>query len=237
LASEDEVISTQTALERGLSDAFAKKNVKYFFFSLVIAFVLIIPPIYGLSLLVEVLLTDLNLGEGWLRWLALFVANIIFVTLGYFLIVPLMFIVMSAFSGFVAENIRKERYPDISFGQAVSVSEAILETIFIVLKFVLYFLIASPALLVFGAGYIIFFAIGFVLFRKLLLLDVLGAHLPLNQVKADSATFEGGKYMVTSICLYVVSFIPVLNLFVPYLSICILLNQSMADELEALEAR
>jgi len=162
----------------------------------------------------------------------MFIAYVIFATLGYYLIVPIMFIVMSAFSGLVAENIRRERYPEISFDRAVGVSESIIETIFIVLKFVLYFLIASPTLFIFGAGHIIFIAIGFVLFRKLLLLDALGTHLPLSKVKEHSATLEGGRYMPSSIILYVLSLLPVLNLFVPYLSICILLNQSMSDEVE-----
>jgi len=225
---------TYRALSLGLRDALDIDNFKYFLISLVLALVSLTILIIALSGLIQQGMVLVDLGDGWLGWISVFIANILLATLGYFLIVPLMFLVMSIFTGRVAENIRVKHYGHISFDAGVGPIEALFETLVVILKFILYFLIASPALLLFGAGQLVYVGIGFVLFRKLLLLETLGTHLPLSIVKERSQTFNGGKHFSASIVLYVASLIPVINLFVPYLSICILLNESMIQEVDDL---
>ena len=221
---------TYQALQRGLSDALDTRNLKYFLFSLCIAGIVVMGFLVMLSGFIQDAIGHLDLGMGWLASISFFVANVLLMTLGYFLIVPLMFLGMSVFTHRVALNIKDKRYPHMNFENNIGAFESFIETAVVLLKGLTYFLIASPALLLFGAGQIIYVVIGFVLFRKLLLLDTLGTHLPLALVREKSRILNGGQHFSSTIVLYIASLLPVLNLFVPYLSICILLNESMSQE-------
>jgi hypothetical protein len=210
----------------GFSDALTLKNIKFFFLSFVILLLTVLPIYLLLSEVVETLFEANGLAEGWMSWVTHFITQVLIGTFGYFLFVPMIFLVISLFSEKIVENIRKKRYPEIEVAESTSALASLLASLFIVLRYVLYFLLASPLLLLFGIGHLLYAVIGFMLFRKLLLLDVLGTHLSYQEVSKQSSTFSGGKHVIATLILYLLSLIPLLNLFVPYFSICVIANQS-----------
>ena len=145
----------------GFSDALTLKNIKFFFLSFVILLLTVLPIYLLLSEVVETLFEANGLAEGWMSWVTHFITQVLIGTFGYFLFVPMIFLVISLFSEKIVENIRKKRYPEIEVVESTSALASLLASLFIVLRYVLYFLLASPLLLLFGIGHLLYAVIGF----------------------------------------------------------------------------
>jgi uncharacterized protein involved in cysteine biosynthesis len=94
-------------------------------------------------------------------------------------------------------------------------------------------LLASPLLLIPLVGQLVFFVLGFMLFRKMLLIDVLGFRLDKSAIRSASGLMENGRYVGATFLLYLVSLVPFVNFFVAYLAVVYISHRMMQDEREA----
>lgn len=215
-----------------IEDAKSFENLKYFFISLLITLAIFYLAYRGIVASTDLGLSEYGIVNEYLRSIINFVAQILILPIAYFLMAPVIFLVLSFFSDVIGHNIYQKRYQAVAIEASIGPIEAVWETIKITLKYILLFVIASPALLLFGAGHILFAIISFLLFRRLLLIDALGAHMSLTEIRARSSIFSGGAHGASSLILFLLSLVPVLNLFVPYLAICLIVNESLAARLE-----
>ncbi len=219
-------------LDVALADAKSIENLKYFFISFAITLIIFFLGYRGILITSEIGLNQYGVTNDWLRSFLSFVAQILILPIAYFLMAPVIFLVLSFFSDAISQNIYRKRYQAVPIEAAIGPVEAVWETLKITAKYILLFIIASPALLLFGAGHLLFAAISFLLFRRLLLIDALGGHMSLADIRARSDIFNGGAHGLSSFMLFLLSLVPVLNLFVPYLAICVIVNESLAQRLE-----
>ena len=216
-----------------LADAKSFENLKYFFISFAVTLLIFYLGYRGIVATSEFGMDQYGLSNDWLRSFLSFVAQILILPIAYFLMAPVIFLVLSFFSDAISQNIYHKRYQAVPIEASIGPIEAVWETLKITAKYIVLFIIASPALLLFGAGHLIFAAISFLLFRRLLLIDALGGHMSLADIRARSDIFNGGAHGLSSFILFLMSLVPVLNLFVPYLAICLIVNESLAERLEA----
>jgi uncharacterized protein involved in cysteine biosynthesis len=221
--------NTIQALAHGFQDAIAPRNFRYFLYSLLI----VVAAAVGLYLLlygaVSEWLTQLDASEGWLFWMVGVVIHALLGVLGYFLVTPVILLVVSLFSEQIANNIRTQRYPALPTGTGIelSVSTILMGKVFG--KYLIGLLFASPLLLM-GIGYLLYLILGYLLFRRLLLIEVLGMRMGVSQIEQQAVLGGAGRYRLTTLLLYLLSLIPLANLFVPYMAVCVITNESMANE-------
>jgi uncharacterized protein involved in cysteine biosynthesis len=214
------------ALATGFSDSLKLNNLRYFFYAILIFIVIAIliqQSLYGL--LSDYLIT-LDSQDSWLSWAASLALHALLGVLGYFLIAPIVLMIVSLFSENIVNNIRQSRYPQLPVSQGAGGMESVMTTGTILGKYFLVMLLTSPLMLL-GIGYVLFFVLGFLLFRKLLLLDILGLRMPLQEIQQQSPT----RYWWTTGILYLFTLIPGVNLFIPYLAVCVLSNEAMKQEI------
>ncbi len=218
----------KSALGHGFADAIDTTNLKYFGYSALILLFSVIPLYLLIANGVQELFgyAGIDDGEGWLFWLAHFISHVLIVTLGYFLFVPLMFLITTFFSEKIIENIRTKHYPQLELPHGISTIDTVVLTLWILLKYTALLVVASPLLLLFGLGHFIFAIFGFIVFRKMLLLDVLSPYRDATQISADSSLLSGGKYMVSTLTLYLFSLVPGINLLVPFFAVCYITHLS-----------
>jgi hypothetical protein len=214
-----------------MADALRFENVKFFLISIVLALAVFAVVYAGVLNVSELLLDQYEVEGTWLAWLGQFLAHGVALTICYFLMVPVVIITLSLFSPFISNNIHQRHYAELEINSSVGVFEGLFATLWVLLKYIALYIIASPALLLFGFGYLLFIIIGFFLFRRLLLLDALGGHISLAKVKQYWVVFGEGRYLPATSILFLFSLVPLLSLFVPYVAFCVLVNQSMQDEL------
>lgn len=217
-----------TLFKRAMSDALAKENIKYFFISFALTLAVFGALYFGGFLALTTSIEAYGIEAGWLRWLIYFGVNIVFGTLLYFLMVPSIFLILTLFSETISENIRRQHYPDFIIAQKLETSAALREALVILLRYIWMFIIAAPSLLIVGVGYIVYAIIGFILFRRLLLLDALGGHMSLATIRQRASLSGQGEHMSSTLILYIMSLLPIINLFVPYLALCIIAHESFA---------
>lgn len=212
----------------GLQDALSRQNLRYFLYALlmvvaglVVGYWLLYSPVTGW-------LKGVAGGEGWLFGGLAFLFHALFGVLGYLLLPPMVLMVVSLFSERIVENIRQQHYPQLTRGEGIAAVPLILLQLKSFGRYLLLLLLASPLLLLMGVGYLLYLAIGFFLFRRLLMLEVLGVRMPLEQMEVQIAA---GGYRWTVLLLYLLTLVPVLNLLVPYLALCIVSHESMRLEL------
>ena len=219
-----------------MAEALRFENVKFFLVSIALALAIFAMVYAGVLDAFAALLEQYEVEQTWLLWIGQFLAHGVALTIGYFLMVPVVFLTLSLFSPFISNNIHRRHYAELEITDTIGVIEGLLATLWVLFKYILLYIIASPALLLFGFGYLLFIAIGYFLFRRLLLLDALGGHIPLSRVKQYWVVFGEGRYLPATSILFLFSLVPVLSLFVPYVGLCVLVNQSMQDELAAQKA-
>ena len=215
------------SLTIGFSDSLKFKNLRYFLYAMLIFIVLAVfvqQSVY--SLLTDYLLT-IDKQDGWLSWGASFALHALLGVLGYLLIAPIVLLIVSLFSENIINNIRQARYPQLPQGKGAGGLESLITVSAVLSKYLLLMLLTSPLMLL-GVGYVVFFVLGFLLFRKLLLLDILGIRMSVQDIKQQSAS---SHYWGSTAVLYVFTLVPGVNLFVPYWAVCVLANETMKREL------
>lgn len=214
------------AYKLGLQDALSGKNLRYFFYSFLI--VVVIAAVIYLSLfgIVADLLSQFDSSEGWLYWVASVVIHAVLGVLGYILIPSLILLVLLLFSEQIIHNIYQRHGSSLNSSSGSNSGKLAIEVIKIFSKYLLLMLALSPSLLL-GVGYIVYFILGYLLFRRLLLIDILGVNTSAEEIREQSALISTGRYRTSSLTLYLLSLVPVINLLVPYLAICIITNESI----------
>ncbi len=220
---------TFEALSLGFQDALSPRNLSYFFYSVLIVVGVLTLLYLALSAPLSDLLATIDSSEGWLFWIAGVAIHALLGVLGYFLLTPLILMVFSLFSERIFNGIRQQRYAALAErnGIGASVSLQMMGKTFV--SYLLLLLLFSPTLL-FGVGYLIYFALGYLLFRRLLLLEVLGVRQQGEQLEPQMALGGEGRYRLSTFLLYLLTLVPVANLFVPYMALCVIANESMMNE-------
>ena len=221
----------QNAFQLGFDDATKIKNLKYFFISLLISLVLLGIGWWQLSSLADFVTDYYSVDEGWLSTLIVFLVHVVCFTIAYFLIAPLIFVVLSMFNGRIIRNIYLDRYQDLPITANTGEIASLIEMFWIYLKYISIFILCAPLLFLVGFGHLFYIAISYFMFRRLLLLDALSSHLSLQEIRQRSNVFAGEYYVSSTLILFFAALFPGLNLFVPYVGICVLANESMADDL------
>jgi uncharacterized protein involved in cysteine biosynthesis len=220
--------------ENALSDALIFENVKYFIISLIIS-LLVLALIYsGLLTATNGALFEYEIEQEWLRSLANIFAQGVALTIFYFLMVPAMFVILALFTPMISDNIHRRHYPKLDESNSVGVFEGLFHALWLTLIYTLLFILVSPSIFFLGLGYVAFAVLGFFLFRSLLLLDALGSHLSLAQIKQRTRLSGDAAHLPSTLVLFLLSLLPGINLFVPYLAVCVLVHESMSREYERL---
>lgn len=217
------------ALMLGFRDAITLANLRYFLYALLMVGGAALSAYLLLYEQAVAWLTTIDSSEGWLFWGAGVVLHAILGVLGYLLITPVILMVVSLFSEQIIQNIQRARYPSVSLGEGIPpvVSMGMMGRVFAIYLFGL--IVAAPLLLL-GIGYLIYFILGYLLFRKLLLLEVLGANRGVEQIQQQLSLGGAGQHRLTTLLLYLMTLLPLLNLFVPYLAVCVVANEMLIKE-------
>ncbi len=220
-----------TVLRAGLEDALRMENLRYFLYAMGIV-------LGGMGLLylllqdpVGALLLELDRGEGWLYWGAGIALHMLLGVLGYFLIPPLILLVAALFSEQIVRNITLRHAPQQVAGldqEGISVTASLLMVGKSFLFYLLLMVLLSPLLLT-GIGYLLYFVLGYLLFRRLLLIEVLGGRSGMASLRQQLSIRTEG-YRLTMLLLYLLTMVPLANLFVPYLALCVVTHESLFRE-------
>lgn len=223
---------TFKALSLGFQDALSPRNLSYFFYSVLIVVGTLALLYFALSGVISDLLVTIDSSEGGLFWITGVVIHALLGVLGYFLLTPLILIVFSLFSERIFNGIRQQRYASLEECDSVAVTASLQLMGKTFVSYLLLLLIFSPTLLL-GVGYLIYFVLGYLLFRRLLLLEVLGIRQNMEQLEPQMALGGEGRYRLTTLLLFLLTLVPVANLFVPYMALCVIANESMMLEMES----
>ena len=221
----------QNAFQLGFDDATKFKNLKYFLISLVISLILIAVGWWQLSSLADFVSDYYGVEEGWGSAFIVFLVHVVCFTIAYFLIAPLMFVILSMFNGRIIHNIYLDRYQALPINASTGEIASLIEMIWIYVKYISIFILCAPLLFIVGFGHLFYIAISYFMFRRLLLLDALSNHLSLQEIRLRSNVFAGEYYVPSTLILFFAALFPGLNLFVPYVGICVLANEAMTDDL------
>ena len=222
---------TLKALSLGFQDALSPRNLIYFFYAVVMVLALLAALYLVLSAPISDLLVTLDSGEGWLFWLAGVAIHALLGVLGYFLGTPLILMVFSLFSERIFEGIRQQRYPALDGRSSIGLGDSLQMMSKTFVTYLLLLLLFSPTLLL-GVGYLIYLGLGYLLFRRLLLIEILGVRQEMAQLEPQLALGGAGRYRLSTFLLFLMTLVPVANLFVPYVALCVVANESMSLEVE-----
>lgn len=220
---------TLKAMSAGTRDALKYENLRYFLYAVAIFVLLIVVLYQSLYGVATDLLVALEADEGWIPWIASVALHALLGTLSYFLIAPMILVIVSLFTERIVNNIHRDRYPDHPIATGSGSIKLAVATLRALGRYLLLMVVASPLLLVVGMGHLIFFLIGFLLFRRLLMIDVMGSMVTTEEVRERSSLSGERRYLVSTWLLYLLTMIPLVNLFVPYLAVCVLANEVMGD--------
>ncbi len=221
--------NTLRAFSAGTRDSLKSENLRYFLYALAIFVLLIIVLYQSLHGVATDLLVALETDEGWTPWIARIALNALLGILSYFLIAPVVLTIVSLFTERIINNIQRDRYPVHSITAGADTVALLVATLRVLGKYLLLMVVVSPLLLVVGIGYLAFFLIGFILFRRLLMIDVMGSMMAVEEIDARSSLFGERRYLLSTLLLYLLTMIPLVNLFVPYLGVCVLANEVMGE--------
>lgn len=217
------------AFHLGFMDAVAWRNLRYFLIAAVVV-VLVFSVIYlVLDELVAGWLSSLH-STGWVYWVVNALFHAIAGFLGYLLIAPLVLVVVSLFTEQIVDNIRHAHYPQRPvLRDGMTMVAMMTEMGMASFKYLLGMLLASPLLFT-GVGHFILLILGYLLFRKLLLVEVLGIWMDQKKVREHSTMREVGSHKFSTLLLYLMSMVPFANLFIPYMAVCVVTHESMLSE-------
>lgn len=221
-------------VDKFLSDLFSSKNILFFgksflwfiVFSIVYYFILSI----GTHVLLESLDAIHDLPFGWLLLIVEAIAHLAFGFSIYIMITPVLMLLISFYSAHIFRNIKDSHYQNITTVSSLASHRSLLMVVRFGLFYLLMMLICLPVLLVPIFGHLLYMLIGFLVFRKFLLIDMLGMIYSEDEVNRYAGVFnEQAKFVLPTSILYLISLIPIVGFFIPYISI-ILITHLMLNE-------
>jgi hypothetical protein len=175
-----------------------------------------------------------DLSFGWLLFIVEPIAHLAFGFSIYIMITPALMLFISFYSANIFRNIKGDHYPNIKQERFMASHRSLLMVLRSGLFYLIVMLLCLPVLLVPLIGHLLYVFIGFLVFRKFLLIDILGMMYAEEKVKTYSGFFsEQAKFVLPTAALYFISLVPVVGFFVPYIAI-ILIAHLMLNEQVAL---
>lgn len=211
-------------LALSLKDFFTKSFLKFAFVPLFFSFVLFaVLGYFGFTFLLD-FFESIFIGDqdsSWLAWFYSFAFVKIIVGILSFLSTSFIIVFASVFMAifilsFLSPYISKEinaKYYHHELKDEVSFFEILLKSLWIILKFIFFFICASVLLLVPFINLFIYYVLVYYLFHKLLILDVASSMLNKTEFKEFYAKTSPLEFKFSTLCFYLLSSVPLLGLF------------------------
>lgn len=223
------------------SDLFYSKNLAVFFKSIFWFLGLLVAGYFLFYLALQFSLGQIEVLEdlpiAWLIVIAKTAIYLSFVFLIYLIAVPLFTLILALYSGQIFNNVNNKHY-QIQIEDSLSYKQSIWLTLKTALVYLLLMLVCLPLLFVPLVGSLVYLIIFFVLFRKLLLIDLFSNITnDIKRVKNNvSLTGDQAKFIPHTIGVYLLTLIPLIGFLVPYVGVIIIshliLDQESLDKAE-----
>ncbi len=209
--------------ENIVSDVFKFKNIKlfltaflWFLVFLVIYYVLLSATLHY-ALDQAVLMNTLPFA-----WMFVFVESLVHIAFGfsvYVMATPLLMLILSFYSKTIFDNVYQTHYARQGWTYKVSQQSVWHLSVKTGIFYLLMMLISLPVLLVPVLGHLLYMAIGFWVFRKFLLIDMFSLWYTQEKLPAYAGLFsDEAKFILPTLLLYLLSLVPVVGLFSPYIA-------------------
>jgi hypothetical protein len=218
-----------------LTDLIQFKNLIFFVKSFLWFSLFAVCYYFAISLTIHSLLEHLDefktLSFGWLLFIVEPIAHLAFGFSIYIMITPALMLCISLYSTSIFSNIKNDHYPNVKQEDFMASHRSLLIVFRSGLFYLLIMLLCLPVLLVPLLGHLLYVFIGFIVFRKFLLIDMLGMMYAEEKVKAYSGFFsERAKFVLPTAALYFISLVPMIGFFVPYIAIIFIAHLMLNEQ-------
>ncbi len=220
-------------LSLSLKDFLTLKFLKYSLVPFFVSFVLFgIFAFFGFSFLLEYFNSLFGEGNGLLAWLYSFAFMQILIGILSFLLTSFIFVLGSVFfamfitsflTPFIAKELNKKHYQHEQ-KCGISSFKLIFIMLFILLKFLTFFVCASLLLFVPFVNLFIYYAVFYYLFHKLLILDVSSSVLNKNEFESFHSKLSPLEFKFSTLCFYIISSVPFLGIFLQVFFVIFLIH-------------
>ncbi|MCI4411882.1 MAG: EI24 domain-containing protein [Thiotrichales bacterium] len=206
-----------------LADLSSASNVRVFLKALlwfaVVAVVYYLLLTIGLHYVLEKFDAFQSASFGGLFVIVAPIAHIAFGFSVYVMATPLLMLILSFYSKTIFDNVYQTHYAGRSWTHSVSQQRVWHLSIKTGIIYLFIMLISLPVLLVPILGHLLYMAIGFWVFRKFLLIDMFSLWYTQEKLPAYAGLFsDEAKFILPTLLLYLLSLVPVVGLFSPYIA-------------------
>lgn len=186
----------------------------------------------GLHYLLEMLDAFQSDSLGWFVIVAP-IAHLAFGFSLYVMAMPLLMLILSFYSQTIFNNVHQVHYAGLVKSHNASPNSVWRLSVKTGVFYLLMMLIGLPVLLVPVVGHLLYLVLGFWVFRKFLLIDMVSLWYAPEKLPVYTGLFsDEAKFILPTLLLYLMSLIPVVGLFSPYLAMILVAHLILSEHSE-----